>query len=178
RGAIAPNGGTIAFLRDERPADIVGASALWFRTSSGVESRYMPFDHLRFNEGALSFSPDGTKLGLSAVPRTINLQPEKRGWQFWVVPSSNGQPYRRLQWWPDVLPRVTNFAWLPDSSHIVLGVTSLSTPGSHLWMADLAQDRVWSLTRGPGSESYPSSSPDGTQVVFTNGEPDYDVAEI
>jgi Tol biopolymer transport system component len=178
RGAIAPSGGTIAFLRDEQPADIVGASALWFRTPSGVESRYVPFDDLRFIEGALSFSPDGTTLGLSAVPRTINLPPEKRGWQFWVVPSSNGQPYRRLQWWPDVLPRVTNFAWLPDSRHIVLGATSLSTPGSHLWMADLAQDRVWPLTRGPGSESYPSSSPDGTQVVFANGEPDYDVAEI
>jgi hypothetical protein len=39
----------------------------------------------------------------------------------------------------------------------VLGVTSLSTPGSHLWMADLEGDRAWWLTRGPGSESYPSN---------------------
>ena len=29
----------------------------------------------------------------------------------------------------------------------------------------------------PGSESYPSSSPDGTQVVFATGEPDYDIVE-
>ena len=30
RGALAPDGTTIAFLRDEQPTDIVGASALWF----------------------------------------------------------------------------------------------------------------------------------------------------
>jgi serine/threonine protein kinase len=178
RGAVAPRGGTIAFLRDEHPGDIVGASALWFRTSDGVESRYAPFAQLLFNEGALSFSPDGSTLGVSAVPRTIDLTPEKRGWQFWVVPLSNGVPSRRFQWWSDVLPRVTSFAWLPDSRHVVLGLTSLSTPGSHLWLADLVQDRALPLTRGPGSESYPSSSPDGSHVVFATGEPDYDIVEI
>jgi len=178
RGAIAPHDGTMAFLRDEQPGDIVGASALWFRTSNGVESRYAAFDRLRFNEGALSFSPDGRSLGVSAVPRSIDLAPEKRGWQFWIVPLSNGAPSRRFQWWSDVLPRVTSFAWLPDSRHVVLGLTSLSTPGSHLWLADLAQDRASPLTRGPGSESHPSSSPDGSQVVFATGEPDYDIVEI
>jgi Tol biopolymer transport system component len=91
---------------------------------------------------------------------------------------SGGQPYRRLQWWSDVAPRVTNFTWLPDSRHVVLGITSLSTPGSHLWMADLERDRAWSLTRGPGSESNPSSSPGGEQIVFTSGEPDYDLVEM
>jgi Tol biopolymer transport system component len=90
---------------------------------------------------------------------------------------SGGQPYRRFQWWSDVVPRVTSFAWLPDSRHLLLAVTSLSTPGSHLWTADLQTDRAWSLTRGPGSESYPSPSPDGTQIVFATGEPDYDVVE-
>lgn len=177
RGAIAPDGVTIAFLRDEQPSDIVGASALWFSSMRGTETRYAPFDHLRFVEAALSFSPDGSKLGLSAVPRTIDLQADARGWQFWVVPVAGGQPYRRLQWWADVVPRVTSFAWMPDNRQIVLGVTSLSTPGSHLWMADLERDRAWTLTRGPGSESYPSSSPGGEQIVFATGEPDYDVVE-
>jgi serine/threonine protein kinase/Tol biopolymer transport system component len=176
RGAIAPDG-TLAFLRDEQPADIVGASALWLSTSRGVETRYARFDNLRFVEAALSFSPDGSKLGLSAVPRSIDLQAGARGWQFWIVPLTAGEPYRRLQWWSDVAPRVTSFAWMPDSRHIVLGLTSLSTPGSHLWMADLERDQAWSLTRGPGSESYPSSSPDGTHILFASGEPDYDIVE-
>ncbi len=176
RGAIARDG-RIAFLRDEQPADIVGASALWLRTSSGTETRYAPFDRQRFVEGALSFSPDGGTLGISAVPRSTDVQPEQRGWGFWAVPMAGGQPSRRFQWWSDVVPRVTSFAWLPDSRHLVLAVTSLSTPGSHLWTADLEKDRAWSLTRGPGSESYPSTSPDGRQVVFATGEPDYDVVE-
>jgi Tol biopolymer transport system component len=177
RGAVAPDGRTLAFLRDEQPEDIVGASALWLRTSTGAETRYAPFDRQRFVEGALAFSPDGSTLGISAVPRSISLLPEERGWRFWIVPMSGAQPYRRFEWWSDVMPRVTSFAWLPDSRHLVLAVTSMTSPGSHLWMADLRQDRAWSLTRSPGSESYPSSSPDGTQIVFATGEPDYDVVE-
>jgi Tol biopolymer transport system component len=177
RGAIAPDGATIAFLRDEQPADIVGASALWFSHAGGVETRYEPFHHLRFVEAALSFSPDGRTLGVSGVPRTLTSQADALGWQFWVIPLSGGPPNRRFQWWSDVLPRVTNFTWMPDNRHIVLGLTSLSTPGSHLWMADVEEDSAESLTRGPGSESYPSSSPAGDHVVFATGEPDYDVVE-
>jgi Tol biopolymer transport system component len=176
RGAIARDG-TLAFLRDEQPEDIVGASALWLRTASGIETRYGPFERRRFVEGALAFSPDGSTLGLSAVPRSIGLRPEERGWQFWTVPTSGAQPDRRFKWWSDVLPRVTSFTWLPDSRHVVLAVTSMTTPGSHLWTADLRQDRAWPLTRGPGSESYPSSNREGTQIVFATGEPDYDVVE-
>ena len=33
-------------------------------------------------------------------------------------------------------------------------------------------------TRGADSELYPAASPDGTRVVFTRGEPDYDVVRI
>jgi eukaryotic-like serine/threonine-protein kinase len=176
-GAIAPNGRTIAFLRDEQPGDIVGASALWFSNEPGTETRYESFGDLRFIEGALAFSPDGASLGVSAVPRTIGTPPDARGWQFWLVPLAGGRPSRRLASWSGVVPRVTNFAWLPDSRHIVLGLTSMSTPGSHLWIADLGHDKAWSLTRGPSSESYPSSSPDGTRVVFATGEPDYDLVE-
>jgi Tol biopolymer transport system component len=181
-GAIAPDGRTIAFLRDEQPADIVGASALWFSQGRGVETKYGQFGDRRFNEGALAFSPDGASLGLSVVPRSIGTAADARGWQFWLVPLTAGQPTggppdRRLASLSAVVPRVTNFAWLPDSRHIVLALSSMSTPGSHLWMADLPRDQAVSLTRGPGSESYPSASPDG-RVVFATGEPDYDVVGI
>src|SRR5207247_2299484 len=133
---------------------------------------------LRFVEGVLSFSPDGSKLALCAVRRGINVKPEARGGQFWIFPFSAGRPYRRFSWCSVVAPRFPNFTCLSATRHVVLGITSLSTPGSHLWMADLERDRAWSLTRGPGSESYPSSSPGGEQVVFTSGEPDYDVVEM
>jgi serine/threonine protein kinase len=178
RAAISPDAATLAFLRDERPEDIVGAAALWFWTARGGEQKYQGFHGLRFVEAALAFSPDGRTLALSAVPRTINLPPAARGWQLWVLPMSGGQPSRRLQSMTEIVPRVTSIAWMPDSQHLVLGLRSMGTLESHLWMADLERDRAWPLSRGSGSESYPSSSPDGTQVAFSAGESDYDVVEV
>jgi eukaryotic-like serine/threonine-protein kinase len=178
RAAISPDGKTIAFLRDEHPEDVVGAATLWFWTASSGEQKYQGFHGVRFIEAAPAFSPDGRTLALSAVPRTINVPPDARGWQLWVLPMSGGQPYRRLQSLNEVVPRVTNLAWMPDSRHLVLGLRLIGTLESHLWMADLERDRAWALTRGSGSESYPSSSPDGTQVAFSAGESDYDVVEV
>jgi serine/threonine protein kinase len=177
RGAISPDGRTLAFFRDDDRADIVGTSALWLSSPVGAEPRRSTTLDLRFVEGALAFSPDGSRLGIAAIRRSIDAQADARGWQFWIVPQSGAAAYRRLEQWADAAPRVSNFAWLPDSRHIVLGMTSLTTPGSHIWMADLDRDRAWSLTRGPGSESYPSASPDGEQIAFGAGEPDYDVIE-
>jgi serine/threonine protein kinase/Tol biopolymer transport system component len=178
RAAISPDGQTIAFLRDEQPADVVGAATLWFWTASGGERKYPGFGDRSFNEAALAFSRDGQLLALSVVPRTIKLPPAERGWQLWVVPLAGGQAYRRLQWMRNAVPRVTSLAWMPDSRHMVLGLTSMGTSESHLWMADLQRDRAWLLSRGTGKESYPSSSPDGRQVAFTADESDYDVVEV
>src|SRR5262249_42875120 len=121
RAAVSPDGNTIAFLRDEQPADIVGAATLWFWTAGSGERKYEGFHGLRFNEAALAFSPDGRMLGVSAVPRTINVPPDARGWQMWIVPLDGGRPYRRLQSMADVVPRVTSLAWMPDARHVVLG---------------------------------------------------------
>jgi eukaryotic-like serine/threonine-protein kinase len=178
RAAISPDGNTIAFLRDERAEDIVGAAAVWLWTAAGGEKRYDAFTDRRFVEAALAFSPDGRTLALTVVPRTINVPPEARGWQLWLAPLSGGQPYRRLQSQMDVVPRVTNLAWMPDSRHLVLSLTTMGTSESHLWMADLDRDTIVPLTRGPGSESYPSASSDGTQLAFSAGESDYDVVEV
>lgn len=185
RAAISPDGRTLAFLRDERHADMIGTAALWLSTPDGtapwtpeaVEAaarRYERFGTNRFIDAVLAFSPDGTRLGLCAVPGTR----EERMWQFWVVGLSDGEPRRRLQWWSDAGPRISSFTWFADSRHIAIGVTSLSTPGSHLWIADLQTDRAWPLTRGADSELYPSASLAGDQLVFTRGEPDYDLVRI
>jgi serine/threonine protein kinase len=186
RGAISPDNRTLAFLRDEARVDIVGTAALWLSTPAGeapwstatVEAAARQHGTLggqHFIEGALAFSPDGKKLGVCVVsnPRA------ETGWQFWIVPLPKGREYRRLQSWSDTAaPRVSNFTWQPDSRHVVLGMTSISTPGSHLWMADLDRDRAWPLTRGPDSQSYPSASSGGDQIVFSHESPDYDLVEI
>jgi len=189
RGAISPDGRTIAFLRDEGVTDIVGAEGLWFSTPGSAEpwandaveahaARSAALGSLRFVEGALSFSPDGTRLGVCAVARSIQLEPHPRGWQFWIVPLNGGSPSRRLDQWADVAPRATNFSWLPDGHHVVLSAISLTTSGADLYMADLDRDRWWPLTRSADNESYPSVSPGGDQVVFTREESDYDLVTV
>jgi len=185
RGAISPDGRTLAFLRDELHADMIGTAALWLSTPNGaapwssaaVEKSARTFERLganRFIEGALAFSPDGKTLGLCAVPSTR----EERMWQFWVVPLAEGAPDRRLQWWLDAGPRISSFSWFPDSRHIALAMSSVSSAGSHLWIADLQTDRAWPLTRGADSEFYPSTSTVGDAVVFTRGQPDYDLIQV
>jgi eukaryotic-like serine/threonine-protein kinase len=188
RGAITPDGRTLAFLRDEQPGDIVGAATLWLSTPAqqpwtkgGLEAaarRYGGLGGLQFVEGALAFSPDGRRLGLSVVPRSIGLEAAHRGWQFWVIPIPQGAPRRHLARWSDVAPRVGTFAWLPDNRHVVLGVPSLVSPGSDLWLADLSRDRVWPLTRSPDDEYDPTISPTGDRIAFTRGASDFDIVEM
>ena len=189
RAALSPDGQTLAFLRDEARADIVGTAALYFAKPGGPEPwpreaveaaavRYSGLN-LLFVEGALSFSPDGRMLGLCAVPGPFRLDLSGRGWQFWVISvADETAPYRSLASWTGVGPRVTSFSWLNDNRHVVLAVSSLATPGWHLWQADIQTDRVWPLTRSADSELYPSVSPDGTRLVFTRGESDYDLVQV
>jgi eukaryotic-like serine/threonine-protein kinase len=189
RGAISPDGRTIAFLRDEGPGDIVGAAALWMSTPGSLEpwsndsveghaSKSAALGNLPLVEGSLVFSPDGKRLGLCAVARSIELRPDARGWQFWIVPLDGTNPYRRFEGWTDLAPRATNFSWLPDGHHVVLAVISLLTSGSDLWIADVDRDRWLPLTRSADNEYYPSASPSGDQIVYTREGSDYDLMAL
>ena len=187
RGAISPDGRTLAFFRDESQANVVSSLALYLATPPGAApwsrdaveaaaTRHAPFAERRFVEGALAFSPDGRTLGVSAIGEWNN--PE-RWWQFWIVPLPGGTPTRRLQWLNlDVAPRVSSFTWMSDSRHVVLGLISISSSRSHLWMADLKSDRAWVVTSTPVGEEYPSTSRTGEDIVYTKDDSDYDVVEI
>ena len=188
RGAISKDG-TLAFLRDEERAEIVAAASLFLARPAGeppwsadavdaVAERFAPLQSVRFVEGALAFSPDGTRLGISGVGSILSPSPSDHGWQFWSVPLRGGQPRRQLRQWPDAAPTVSSFAWLPDSRHVVLGMSSIAPARSHLYAGDLDRDRAWPLTRSADSEYYPSTSPDGQSVVFVKSEPDYDLMEF
>src|SRR5262245_33297630 len=110
RGAISPDGRTLAFLRDEERPDIVGTSALWLSSPIGAEAKRSTTLDLRFVEGALAFSPDGRKLAICAIRRSTDAEATARGWQFWIVPQSGAPPYRRLESWVDAARRFPSFA--------------------------------------------------------------------
>jgi Tol biopolymer transport system component/tRNA A-37 threonylcarbamoyl transferase component Bud32 len=182
-GAISPDGATIAFTRDseERP-DVVGTAAIWLTKADGLgkPARYdrAPFNELRIGEASLAFSPDGRWLAAAIIPETIALEESRRGWQFWLLPTGDGMPSRRFAWWTNVMPRLTPFSWMPDSRHVVIGITSLDTTNSQLWLADVRGDRAWPLTRGPLRSYQPSVSPSGEDIVFASDEPEYDLVEL
>ena len=203
RGDVSPDGRTLAFLRDEERGEILGTAAIYLATPAGsppwtpdavaaAVRRYEGFGTLRFVEGALAFAPDGRTLGFMAVPvidfpfanaKAAANQPgidvETRGWRFWRIPLDPvGAPERRLRAWAEPVPKVDALTWLPDGRHVVFGANGFSTPGQHLWLADLDRDMVWSLTRTADSELSPSAAPGGDRLVFTKGEPDYDLVEI
>jgi Tol biopolymer transport system component len=189
RGALSPDGTTLAFLRDEGRSDIVNAAALYIARPKGAvpwtpdaveaaATRVTSLETLRFVEGALAFSPDSQTLGLSVVGMALATPPDWRGWQFWLVPVSGGPARRRFAWWSDAAPRVTSFAWQPDGRHIVLALTSIAPMRSDLYLADVDSDRAWPLTRSASNEQYPTVSPGGQDVAFVEGEPDYDLIEI
>ncbi|HEY7499013.1 MAG TPA: protein kinase [Vicinamibacterales bacterium] len=189
KGAIGPDGKTLAFLRDEARADIVPASGVYLSTPNGeapwspdaveaAATRYALLGKLRFVEAGLAFSPDGRKLGVAGVGEMSNLEEWGRGWQFWIIPLDGGQPYRRLESLADVAPRESRFDWLPDNRHIVLGLHLLAPVRSHLYLADLDGNTAWPLTRSADAEQHPSTSPAGDRIVFVRGEPDFDLIEV
>ncbi len=182
-GAISPDGLTIAVTRDDDSrADVVGTAAIWLANAdgSGKATRYErgPFKDLRIGEATLAFSPDGRWLAASVIPETISLAEDRRGWQFWLVPLPAGDPVRRFERLTDVMPRLTPFSWMPDSRRLVIGLTSIDTTNSELWLADVQQDRVWPLTRGPVRSYQPSVSPSGDAVAFASDEPQYDLVQV
>ena len=188
RGAISADG-RLAFLRAEDRAEIVPSASLFMARPAGeppwtpeavdaAAEKYAPLQSMRFVEGALAFAPDGTKLGVMAVGSFANPSDADLGWQFWTAPLAGGPAQRRLQSWPNVVPVVTSFAWLPDSRHVVLGVTAIDPARTHLYTADLETDHAWPLTHSADSEFHPSTSPGGESVVFVRGEPDYDLTEF
>jgi len=180
RGAMSPDGRKIAFLRDEDRAGVVGTASVWLANDDGSgQERYErgAFATLRLSDAVLWFSPDGSKIGVCAsIPGVDALDPESRGWQFWVLPTGEGQPSRRLESW-NASPRVSSFTWV-DNRHVILGIIPGETDSSELWLADVENDRRWPVSSSASSNSHPSAAPAWGGVVFTRGNPDFDLVEV
>ena len=183
RAALSPSGEVLAFFREtgEGQMRIGTRRALTLASADGSNvRRYMgpPFDTRTFVEGALRFSPDGTKLlawvwGWSDARRNIPAP------EFWIIPWPQGTPRRVLQDLSDFAPAPVSFDWFHDSRHIVIALWDPATTGMHLWLVDSSSGRRWPFTSALlGSENRPVISPDNRRIAFANEQIDFDLIEI
>jgi serine/threonine protein kinase/Tol biopolymer transport system component len=177
--AISPDRRTLAIVRETSEQGNFALS-LWIASPPDATPKRRPLPSTRSQyiaSGFLRFSPDGTKIGLWAANRVSNPSNYETR-DFWIVPRDGGEPYIAL---PSlsVAPRPYPFDWLPDSRHILFGADFMSdTPGMHLYSGDTATGKVEPLTRTAGNEYYPSVSPDGSRIVYSSEEVDFDLIRI
>jgi Tol biopolymer transport system component len=183
RAALSPDGRTIAFMRESdtlRQNVFYLGLSIFTASATGENARAyaeLPFKDRTFVDGALKFSPDGTKL-LAWVWGWTEESSSTPTAQFWMVPWPTGQPSRVLQSLDRVASAAAAFDWLPDSRRIVLALGEPGGTGTHLMLADTVSGATTPLTTTPGSENRPAVSPDGSQIAFTAEAIDFDVVEI
>ena len=169
--SISPDGKTLAIW----PWLPEGDSSLAIWTASppeGPRRKYapMPFQGSQYyNNPAVGFSPDGTKILLCVALDT-------RGENCWLLPwpaaaagsvFSKGLPFSST-------PQV---AWMPDSRYVVFSDSATATQ-PQLYMADTKRGRYWTILAEDRPASLPSLSPDGSQVAYTSVLSHSDIMEI
>jgi eukaryotic-like serine/threonine-protein kinase len=174
RAAMSPDGKTLALLRSSNN-DYGGVYSLWLSSppeSPPVRYTRTPYGDPPFFDGIVRFTPDGSKLGLWAIRARAFARPE-----FWVVPFNGEAPY--------LAPSVTSssprfaapFSWLPDNRHLVSALP-FPRPGVHLWILDTKSVDAQLITTGGSIENDPAVSPDGTRLVSTFQQANYDVYKV
>jgi serine/threonine protein kinase len=181
-GTMSPDGRTIAYFREEATTpSLVGVErSIWLASPDGTNARAFPeppFAGQTFVDGALRFSPDGSKL-LAWVWGWTNSGSNVPSSEFWILPWPTGPPYRVLTSLTRAAPAAASFDWMPDSRHIVVSLWDEETSSTHLWTADTLSGQSVQITSTPGSENRPDLSPDGGRLAFTDEAIDFDLVEI
>ena len=155
-------------------AAIAILGAIWIASSTGTELRryaQSPFDTRTFVDGALRFSPDGSRLliWVWGWSDDVSTAPSP---EFWVLPWPTGTPYKVLTTLARAAPAAASFDWLPDGRRIVVSLWDERTTGMHLSIANVETGEVtpadldagqreppgWSRPTGSGSRSRPKPS--------------------
>lgn len=121
------------------------------------------------NTPRLHFSPDGKKLLF-----LVNDGVERR----WLLPypATAGEPR-------EVLPAVPqfgtpDFAWFPDSRHVLLTLSASQGDPDNLWVGDIAGKDLRRLTSTTTNQNSPTVSPDGRRILYQEVGFDVDIAKV
>jgi Tol biopolymer transport system component len=150
---------------------------IWMRERSGSSwTQYKPDPftaHTIVNQPALSFAPDGHSL-------LLYMNSERSRQEAWLLPlpANAADPPRRVlenlpqQFTNDVL------SWLPDSRHVLTALPPAPATAAQLWLGDTRGGDVRQLTTGLMSYFGPRVSPDGSKIVFSRRNGDFDVVTV
>ncbi len=167
--AISPDGATLAIYKEDKD----GFHRVYI--SSPIGSALKPYPSEKFaakfqaNNPQLHFSPDGKKMLLLE-----NDGRERR----WLLPFPAGTGEAR-----EVLKRLSQyftpeFAWFPDSRHVLLSFAAHQGDPDNLWIGDIAGENLRRLTATPTNQNSPSLSPDGRRILYKDLRTDFDIAKV
>jgi eukaryotic-like serine/threonine-protein kinase len=125
-----------------------------------------------FSHVHLGFSPDGKKILLFCTGENDALEA-------WLLPYPAGgkSPHRVLQTLPNIGAN-PSFAWMPDSRHIVVSLTTEQYSASHLWIADTESKELTPLTTGTLDDIDPAVAPDGKSILYGQSHKNMDVVSL
>jgi serine/threonine protein kinase len=168
---ISSDGKTLAVWRITQAGEQTRGS-VWISSPPGAtakEYRPSPFSDIPTTDDRLVFSPGGASLLLLTGHDSAQL---------WLLPYPPGKEQPRQLLRDVALGLSPHATWLPDNRHAVLAFGPGLPPRHALWLVDLAGERLRRLTAGTSGHGYPSTSPDGSRMVFTSIEDDYDLAQL
>jgi Tol biopolymer transport system component len=156
RPRASPDGKRIAFFSDRHDYTriiITDTAGKELRRIGGEHSLGNSFESFRPMDGAIAWSPDGSRIAFIAKKAGKD---EVR-----IVNAANGRPLRTIR---PPLSSIGGLDWSKDGGRLTFTGTSYGQ--SDLYLYDLATDGITVLADTHESKSSPRFSPDGTKIIF------------
>jgi Tol biopolymer transport system component len=156
--SVSPRGDRIAYFSDRRQyTDVYLMSALDGKVIRRVirGERNVKFESIPSFRSAITWSPDGSVLGLTAKSAGRDV--------LYLVSATRGRVVKRLDIDADALYYP---AWSPVSDSLV--VVGVKDGRSDLWLVDTGSAQVTRLTDDTWDEKEPAWTPDGRTVTFSS----------
>ena len=154
-----------------------GLYSVWISSPPGAPRRkYVPdpvASKALFNDSRLRFSPDGKFL-------LLFVKNDKSRDEAWLMPypPNPAKPPKLVLPGLHSYTGTPNFAWMPDSRHIVLSYQPVFGESAQLWLADTVSGEPLALTSGTNGRHSIAVSPDGRRIVFSEGMGHLDVVSV